>query len=276
MSKYFETFQTIDYEFSPGKTKKALDIIRRFNVPSFVYDADTHAIVNQREGQTPESIAFDDYDDIDKYWSFLLFNKVIDPFEEWYLPERFIEEKLDKMYPGISLFVTLNQVTNLNTSTVNTKGSNAGYRIGDLIKIYKNNDTLLGEGTLYDYDRTTGHMKIKDVETFDLSAGDYILDENQNKKMYIARKFDQVKLSLYNFVDDSGNIISPYYDIGSSNKVIDLYVHGDADTLLTYEINIITIRDDQLTKNQNLSSIYYPSPSVLNEIETAVVNFNKR
>jgi len=274
MAKYFQSFPIIDYQIG-DKTKKCLDLIRRYRVPNFVYDADTFVNVFQKDNDTPEGIAFRDYDDIDKYWSFLIFNKVIDPFEEWSQPVEFIETKLDNEYPGISLFVTLNEITDLDTSTMNTKGSDASYRLNDTIKIYDDGDRLVDQGILYAYDRTTGHMKISGVETFTLSAGYYITDSDGNKKMYIARKFDYAKLGLYEFRDDNGNSVSPYRSLGGTS-VIDYYIRGnDNDVLSTYDVNVITVRDDVLDLNDQLRILYYPTQSLLDRIEQSVSLFNK-
>lgn len=274
MPKYFQSFPTIQYQIGE-KTKKCLDIIRRYRVPDFVYDADTYSNVFQKENDTPEGIAFRDYGEIDKYWSFLIFNKVIDPIEEWSQPSDFVETKLDNRYPGISMFVTLNEVTDLSESTMNTKGQNASYRLNDTIKIYDNSDTLVDEGIIYEYDRTTGHMKVTGLDDFTISAGYYITDLNDGKKMYIVRKFDFAKLGLYEFRDDEGNPVSPYRSLGGVN-VIDYYIRGnDNDILGTYNVEVITIRDNALNFNDQLRVLYYPSTGSLDQIEQAVSLFNK-
>lgn len=274
MAKYFESFPIINYQIGQ-KNKRSVDIIRRYNVPSYVYDADTYSNFFQQDGDTPEGIAYRDYGDISKYWSFLLFNKVIDPFNEWAQPDRFVEEKLKSDYPGISLFVTLNEIDNLDTSTIDTKGSNASYRVNDIVKIYDDNDALIDTGTLYEYDRSTGHMKVNDVETFDLSAGYYITDVNLNKKMYIARKFDYANLGLYEFTNSSGFPVNPYSLLGGE-RLINLYIRGnDNDILSTYDINVVTIRDHALNVNESLRILYYPTFLTLSQIEKSAIKFNK-
>lgn len=275
MPKYFESFPIIDYQVTNTKTKKCVDIIRRFTIPESVYDSDTYAQVLQREGDTPEGIAYRDYQNTNKYWSFLLFNKVINPFTEWSLPSRSLEKKLDDRYPGISLFVTSETITDLDTSTLNTKTSNASYRINDTVKIYDDTDVLVDEGILYEYDRTTGHMKVSGVDTFTLSAGYYITDTKGGKKMYIARKFDYAKLGLFEFKDQNGNLVSPYKSFGGLS-VINHYIRGnDSDLLSTYDVTVVTARDKQIKLNENLGKLYYPTEELLDQIEIGVKAFNK-
>lgn len=275
MPKYFESFPIIDYQVNNNKTKKCLDIIRRFSVPNSVYDSDTYAEVFQQDGDTPEGIAYRDYQNINKYWSFLLFNKVINPLTEWSVPLRNIDKSLDERYPGLSLFVTNDEINDLNTSTMNTKTSNASYLPNDTVMIYNDNDVLIDSGTLYEYDRSTGHMKISGIDTFTLSAGYYVTDGDGKKKMYIARKFDYAKLGLFEFQDENGYIVSPYKSVGGLS-VINHYIRGnDSDLLSTYDISVVTIRDKKIKINENLSKIYYPTQEILNQIEIGVKSFNK-
>lgn len=275
MPKYFESFPIIDYQVTNTKTKKCVDIIRRFTIPQSVYNADTYAEVFQREGDTPEGIAYRDYGNTNMYWSFLLFNKVINPLSEWSVPVRTLDKQLDDKYPGVSLFVTSDTITDLSTSTMNTKTSNASYRVNDTIKIYNESDVLVDTGTLYEYDRSTGHMKVSGIDTFTLSAGYYITDNNGNKKMFIARKFDYAKLGLFEFQDADGYIISPYKSLGGVSA-INHYIRGNDSALLsTYDVTVVTTRDKQIKINNNIARIYYPTQELLNQIEIGVKSFNK-
>lgn len=51
-----------------------------------------------REGDTPDTVAFDFYGSPYYEWVVLFFNKIIDPFYDWVLHEKEIEEFISKKY----------------------------------------------------------------------------------------------------------------------------------------------------------------------------------
>ena len=273
MAFYFESFPTINYQVSKTVTKKCLDIIRRYDVPYYYYGDNGYTIIRKADHASPESLAFTIYDDIDNYWPVLLYNKIINCNTEWAISEDNLEIKINKKYPGISLFVTLD-----DELLMNTHSSDAGYRIGEMVYVYNASDVLIGSGKLYEYNRSFGHMKI-DMESFDLSNGTYITDEYNMKKMFIARKIDFVADSVYGFRDQDGKEVSPYHRSNPedpSSTIINLYIGDDAEsTLSNLGVDIVTIRDYEKERNEEFYILYAPTTGVINEIEREVLKLNR-
>jgi hypothetical protein len=85
MAFYFRPHPTIPYRI-PGtkQTIAATDITRRFSVANFVRNAgvnfDEYYV---QDGERPDTVAYDYYDDETMDWLILLANEIHDPYYEW-------------------------------------------------------------------------------------------------------------------------------------------------------------------------------------------------
>jgi len=272
---YFKTFPKTDYEYTKRISKKAVDILRRNIVVKELLDSNQYELLYINESQTPQSLAFKLYGDAKLQWSILLFNEIINPFYDWPVTEDKLIRRMNAKYKGISLFVTNNEITDLDSVSVNTKTENASYVVGQQVYVYESGGDPIGNGVLYEYDRTVGHMKIDGVDSFTLSAGDYITDVNGNKKMFIGRKFDVVRDSLWYFIDDDKIIRNPYEKIGTT-KLIDLYVSKDSLAITNQNINIVSIDQYEKALNDNNRLIKIPNRSVISAMNLKLRELNLR
>ena len=96
---YFETFPSISYDPTGNKFYKDIkDILIRVTVRDQIKGS--HALFEKydiKDGETPESLAFEKYDDVNLHWVILLYNDIVDPFYDWPLSmrdfEKFVKEK---------------------------------------------------------------------------------------------------------------------------------------------------------------------------------------
>lgn len=266
---YFKTFPVVDYQYRSKISKKSVDILRRYKVVKKIIDSNVYDTYVIGESETPQSLALKLYNDVSLYWGILLFNEIINPLYEWPVPDSKISSRLDSQYPGVSLFVTENETT-IGDSNVNTKGSNSSYTIGENIEIYDDNHELVDSGSIYEYERSTGNMKVSGVDSFVLGDSYYITDENQQKKMYIARKFDFAKLSLKYFLDENKKIVSPYYT-GFGSKMIDRYVNNDD----LGDVISVSILDYEIAKNDERRILKIPDLSTIRSLEQKIRDLNR-
>ena len=96
---YFENFPIIPYDATGTSEYKAVtNILRRVGIRAKVKANtmlyDTYDVKN---GETPESIAFKLYDDIELHWVILLINNITDRFHDWPMSEsQFLQFVNDK------------------------------------------------------------------------------------------------------------------------------------------------------------------------------------
>lgn len=98
---YFKNFGTLDYKEQTARNILTAVLPSRFNVDrSYVYQ-------NYRvaDGETPESIAEKFYKDSELYWVLLVINAIVNPFLDWPMDSKQLEEfvllKYDQQVNGI-------------------------------------------------------------------------------------------------------------------------------------------------------------------------------
>ena len=85
MAFYFRPFPTVSYRI-PGTTKSvaATNITRRFSIANFINNTNvTFDEYYVQDGERPDSVAYDYYDDATLDWLVLLTNEIQDPYFEW-------------------------------------------------------------------------------------------------------------------------------------------------------------------------------------------------
>lgn len=81
MSTYFLSFPKIVYD---GRT--ITDITKRADfLDRIKKNASLFAYVILKDGDRPEDIAYEYYNDVDLYWIVLFLNEVVDPYKDWLL-----------------------------------------------------------------------------------------------------------------------------------------------------------------------------------------------
>ena len=234
--KYFDNFPTIQYKLSKNTTKKAVDILRRVGITDAILNNDQNLISGfVQDGDTPETIAEFYYGNSDYYWLVLLSAKIHNPYYGWPLEYQQLQQRIDKEYPGISLFVSASD------TSFNTKSEAVNFSIGDKIQV--EDTSLEGQGvvysgTIYDYDLTSGHMKIKDIVdpnqnilvSYDTktTGGNFEVKSttDSTKLGYLRRKIIDVAFSLHRFEDSTTKQeLSPLYRWNGATTVIDTYTN---------------------------------------------------
>ena len=98
---YFEHFPTTTYDPTGTKTTKTIrDILRRVTFNKSI--TSNHALFSKydiKEGETPEMIAYKEYGDTDLHWVILLFNGIVNVYNEWPKSQRelltYVTDKYD-------------------------------------------------------------------------------------------------------------------------------------------------------------------------------------
>lgn len=94
---YFEKVPEITY-----KGKKIKDITRRIVVRDKIKEnIELYEPYIVKDGETPETIAFDFYGNSNYHWIIILMNNIIDPFYDWILSEQEVLSLTEKNYDDI-------------------------------------------------------------------------------------------------------------------------------------------------------------------------------
>jgi hypothetical protein len=103
MAFFFRPYPTISYRI-PGSTLSvaATDITRRFSVANFVRNsAVTFDEYYIQDGDRPDTVAYDYYDDQTLDWLVLLTNEIHDPYYEWPLSYEQFRSYLRQKYTSV-------------------------------------------------------------------------------------------------------------------------------------------------------------------------------
>ena len=110
---YFKNFPSIYYDLNRDeKYKLATDILRRvtFNQSS-KNSNDIYVKYDIKDGESPEEIANNLYDNHNLYWVVLLFNDIINKNKEWPMDSATLDEYVSAKYPGTAYYVTFDSST---------------------------------------------------------------------------------------------------------------------------------------------------------------------
>jgi len=234
-----------------------------------------------KDGITPQNIAEVFYGSPDYYWIVLLSAKIHNPFYGWPLEYQQLRQRMVKQFPGISLFVSASD------TSFNTKSEAVNFSIGDKIQV--EDTSLEGQGvvysgTIYDYDLTSGHMKIKDIVdpnqnilvSYDTktTGGNFEVKSttDSTKLGYLRRKIIDVAFSLHRFEDSTTKQeLSPLYRYTGNTTIIDTYTNTgvtqttpsgeiQSSPILNAGINVITVelRQEELNDQNRFIKILKP------------------
>jgi hypothetical protein len=100
---FFRAHPTITYRI-PGQTKSiaVTDITRRFSVANFISNGNvTFDTYHVQDGERPDAVAYDYYDDFTLDWLVLLTNEIQDPYFEWPLSYEQFNNMILQKYRGL-------------------------------------------------------------------------------------------------------------------------------------------------------------------------------
>jgi hypothetical protein len=107
---FFRPHPTIPYRI-PGQTKSVpiTDITRRFSVANFISNASvTFDEYYVQDGERPDHVAYDYYDDYTLDWLVLLTNEIQDPYYEWPLSYEQFHNYIKQKYGTLEYALTTN------------------------------------------------------------------------------------------------------------------------------------------------------------------------
>lgn len=104
MAFYFRPHPTISYRI-PGTKRSvaATDITRRFSLANFVRNSNVNfEEYYVQDGERPDTVAYDYYDDASLDWLVLLANEIHDPYYEWPLSYEQFNSYLAQKYGNVN------------------------------------------------------------------------------------------------------------------------------------------------------------------------------
>ena len=104
-TEYFSKLPVIDYQ-----GQSLVNICVRGGVSNTVKQQ-TSALMPytlQYETETPETVAFDYYNNIDAYWLVNMSNNIIDPYFDWLMPDKTLDQVLSNIYGSIPAAMNTN------------------------------------------------------------------------------------------------------------------------------------------------------------------------
>lgn len=97
---YFNKFPFIQYELDDTK-HIVKDILRRtYFLSEYKKYSDLFYTYIVKNGETPSSIAYEQYSSADLHWTILQFNEIHDVYTEWVMDEPTLEAYCLQKYPG--------------------------------------------------------------------------------------------------------------------------------------------------------------------------------
>ena len=136
-----------------------------------------------KNGETPEVLAHKIYGNVYFHWVLLLFNDIIDPYEDWPKPDSAIENYIQRKYPGLSLFlvhphdgtgenaVMCGITFGRNETIIRTHGTKDEY--GRWNHVVGTTGSPIHKALVHNWDRQYSRLDIRDMDG-SFSTGDFI------------------------------------------------------------------------------------------------------
>ena len=170
---YFDTFPKVSYDMGKdSKTREVTNLLKRVGIrgdfkkllPSYYKN-----ILSTSE--RPEHLAYSAYGDILSHWVLLHMNTVTDPYHDWVMEERVLNEFIDLKYPDNNLLLESTHHSDTTYGDVDPLEKRFFVK-GEVIKEYLADGTLLnGTGTVVDFDATLIQLTYKLTgNAFDVGA----------------------------------------------------------------------------------------------------------
>ena len=189
------------------------------------------------DGERPETLAHKVYGRSDLHWMILLFNEIIDPYYDWPLSQKELDNQLNYKYPGVAVYVSdvfvyeggaKAELPISNTESVVEATTTA--TIGNTTVSALSYDPLLGKIVVTGYTTTGFPTTNSNTITMRKQNGTVI----KSKIIYI----EENKTSLHHFEDKYGNWMDPRGRInkvsgGNSTERIKVYTSPSVYTIAT-------------------------------------------
>ena len=181
---FFSKYPLIEYIFTEksgvAKKKLATNILRRAGfAEGSKLDNSFFVRYDIQDGDRPDIIADKIYDDSEYSWVVLLFNNIVNPYEEWPKDSLTLERDIEKKYEGYSLFISGSTGEHLSTPSffknqVIARGNSAGldiYGVPFVDGSVKNKPIL---GRVAEWDPQYGRLDVVTNYPQSFSEGNYI------------------------------------------------------------------------------------------------------
>jgi len=166
-----------------------------------------------RDGETPELIADKLYGSPYYHWILLLFNDIIDPYEDWAKDDRSIENHIQRKYPGLSLFlvhahdgtgenaVMCGLTFGKNETIIKTYGTKDDY--GRWNHVVGSTGSPTDIALVHNWDRQYSRLDIRDMAG-QFSTGDYIGvgKEDDSFDFAMIMKVTPSRFALHHFEEE--------------------------------------------------------------------------
>ena len=173
---YFSNFPTIEYDIKDDGNKKVVtNILKRVVFRSGI-DESVAAFYKETlvSASRPEVVAFEKYTDPNLNWMLMLLNKVEDPYYDWYIDSRVLDEIIEKKYPSSNKVITLPS-THYSTDLSDKKLFHVGEELKDSV-------TGLSAGDIVDFDADTRQIVLTTVPEW--NAGSSIIVGQQSEAKF--------------------------------------------------------------------------------------------
>jgi len=199
MAKYFNYFPNTPYFIGRDSTSltNVKNIISRFTIDQRLkQNAVAYSKHRIKDGESPESLAYQLYGSAEKHWIILAMNDIVDPLFEWPLKEKNINKFIDKKY----------------TSSANVGQTGMDWAKSNIHSYYKiitktnssnsisfKNKFTIDANTYTSLSSTTNNYSLSDNSTLTMnitketkSYYDYNIELNENKREIILLKSEFV------------------------------------------------------------------------------------
>lgn len=163
------------------------------------------------DGDRPDTLAYKVYGRSDLHWVILLFNEIIDPYYEWPLSQREMEQYMNYKYPGKAFYVS-DVFLYASGSKVDTPVSNTE----PVIQGETNATIGTGVGAIpvkvISYDPLFAKMVITGADTVSTGAANktlYITNSNGIQIKCQVYYIEENKTALHHFEDGYTNWVDP-------------------------------------------------------------------
>lgn len=292
---YFSNFPLVPYIVDQDNAKivRAKNILVRAKFSDYLKT--NNAILTSyriREEDRPDTIANTVYGRPDLHWIVLMFNDIINPYHDWPLTQANLEEFVNLVYPGTTLYVRENSIQSDGKAlTPTTPFFEEGSTItqGSVSATVMSYNSTMGQ--LIVDNITGGEFQVSYTDNGAVKLGVQITQTNSegNTITALITKKELTPYAVHHFEDDNGIWLDPRCKnapaVGATisltyrpfvnipKSLINLYADptidgaGSAsDESLAVARQVVTNMDYEYTKNEAKREIKILQPSFLDDI----------
>ena len=259
---FYKKYPRIDYPSLNGKKKLAVDILKRFRISTLATERIPYwEEYTLKDSDTPETLAYTLYDDINLYWLVYLVNGVVNPHEDWLMGSTKFENYIESKYNGIAVYID-------KSSMAHSAGD---YEVGATVNFKTTIGTDMGSSTVVDWNRTLQRLIVEHNDSLNVSVSNLGSAETRiyNKDGINLGNIIRVNDFAYDAVHrfeyiDTGDEVNPIAIDEYGISVIDNYT-GLASDLSAENIKVVTIKDREAEINEAKRKIVLIRPEFVVE-----------